>query len=209
MVTVCGLQWHIEAVESTILNVVLVADWYNAKALQTLTFYDENTRSWWTPATGGSNVPSLNTLLRPFGIAFGDTITEGLVVSDGQNPRTGSHGHGDSTGTPSDLSEKFGRIISGTVISRFPKGGRLLFSHQTVRDPSSLSKSIESVRIAIMGFWSFLSDWNGGTDSSRGGRVSIFVDSSCLDSSQSLSSTPCWSALEALMRYSKDGEVSE
>lgn len=42
----------------------------------TMRFFDDNTRSWWTPVTGGSNVPALNDLLEPFGAAFGDTIIQ-------------------------------------------------------------------------------------------------------------------------------------
>jgi hypothetical protein len=34
-------------------------------------------RSWWTPATGGANVPALNDLLAPFGAALGDVMLQG------------------------------------------------------------------------------------------------------------------------------------
>ena len=45
-------------------------------------FYDENTRQWWTPNTGGANVPSLNDLLAPWGISFSDEVLEGeLYIS--------------------------------------------------------------------------------------------------------------------------------
>ena len=40
-------------------------------------FYDENTRQWWIPETGGANVPALNELLAAWGISFGDTVLEG------------------------------------------------------------------------------------------------------------------------------------
>lgn len=40
-------------------------------------FYDENTRQWWIPETGGANIPALNELLATWGIAFGDTVLEG------------------------------------------------------------------------------------------------------------------------------------
>ena len=40
-------------------------------------FYDENTRQWWTPNTGGANIPSLNDLLAPWGISFSDEVLEG------------------------------------------------------------------------------------------------------------------------------------
>ncbi len=39
-------------------------------------FFDDNTRSWWTPVTGGSNVPALNDLLAPYGIALGDAVLQ-------------------------------------------------------------------------------------------------------------------------------------
>lgn len=31
----------------------------------------------WLPETGGANLPALNNLLKPLGIAFGDTVLEG------------------------------------------------------------------------------------------------------------------------------------
>lgn len=40
-------------------------------------FFDDNTRSWWTPVTGGANVPALNDLLAPFNIVLGDAIVHG------------------------------------------------------------------------------------------------------------------------------------
>jgi len=42
-------------------------------------FYDENTRQWWTPNTGGANIPSLNDLLSPWGISLTDEVLEGEV----------------------------------------------------------------------------------------------------------------------------------
>ena len=62
-------------------------------------FFDENTKrfasifirthhsqacslgsnSWWTPLTGGANIPALNDLLGAFGIAFGDKVFAGTV----------------------------------------------------------------------------------------------------------------------------------
>ena len=34
--------------------------------------------------TGGANVPALNQLLDPFGIAFGDAVLEGQLTLDGE-----------------------------------------------------------------------------------------------------------------------------
>ena len=53
--------------------------------------------------TGGANVPALNDLLAPFGIAFGDAILEGQVPLDPDKPY----------------------YASGANIVRFPAGGHL------------------------------------------------------------------------------------
>jgi len=53
--------------------------------------------------TGGANVPALNDLLAPFGIAFGDAILEGQVPLEPDKPY----------------------YASGANIVRFPAGGHL------------------------------------------------------------------------------------
>lgn len=42
------------------LSLVIFADWYNGTVIKNAKFFDENTRKWWTPVTGGSNLPALN-----------------------------------------------------------------------------------------------------------------------------------------------------
>jgi membrane-bound transcription factor site-1 protease len=42
-------------------------------------FFDDNTRSWWSPITGGANVPALNELLAPHNISLGERILQGVV----------------------------------------------------------------------------------------------------------------------------------
>jgi membrane-bound transcription factor site-1 protease len=42
-------------------------------------FFDDNTRSWWTPITGGANVPALNDLLAPHNITLGERILQGTA----------------------------------------------------------------------------------------------------------------------------------
>ena len=64
-------------------------------------FYDENTRQWWVPITGGANIPALNELMSTWGIAFGDTVLEGDFT-------LGSH----------DMN-----FASGAGIIRFPDDG--------------------------------------------------------------------------------------
>lgn len=35
------------------LSLVVFADWYNSEVMKKIRFYDENTRQWWMPDTGG------------------------------------------------------------------------------------------------------------------------------------------------------------
>ncbi|WMV52056.1 hypothetical protein MTR67_045441 [Solanum verrucosum] len=83
------------------LGLAVIADWYNVDAMIKMRFFDGNTHSWWTPVTGGANVPALNDLLATFGIAFGDKILNGDFVFSG----------------------KQNRYASGTDILKFPSGG--------------------------------------------------------------------------------------
>ena len=86
-------------------------------------FFDDNTRSWWTPVTGGANIPALNDLLLGFGIGFGGTILTGPYSIDGQR----------------------GFFASGTDISVFPDGGFLhRFTFQDGTKTNSLSSSLQT-----------------------------------------------------------------
>uniref|UniRef100_W8BU99 Membrane-bound transcription factor site-1 protease n=1 Tax=Ceratitis capitata TaxID=7213 RepID=W8BU99_CERCA len=62
------------------LSIVVFADWYNTTVMKKIKFFDENTRQWWIPDTGGANIPALNELLQPYGIAFSDFIAEGFFT---------------------------------------------------------------------------------------------------------------------------------
>lgn len=42
------------------LSLIVFAEWYNTSVIREAKFYDDNTRRWWTPVTGGANVPALN-----------------------------------------------------------------------------------------------------------------------------------------------------
>ena len=64
-------------VENKGLSVIVVADWFNVPVMRKIKFYDENTRQWWMPDTGGVNVPALNGLLSQWNMAFSDQVYEG------------------------------------------------------------------------------------------------------------------------------------
>lgn len=41
-----------EAVKKHGMNLVVFGEWYNLDSMSQMKFFDDNTRSWWTPATG-------------------------------------------------------------------------------------------------------------------------------------------------------------
>ena len=55
----------------------MFADWYNVEVMKKIKFFDENTRQWWMPDTGGANVPALNHLLAAWDISLSDEVLEG------------------------------------------------------------------------------------------------------------------------------------
>jgi membrane-bound transcription factor site-1 protease len=72
--------------------------------MQKIKFYDENTRQWWMPDTGGSNIPALNELFSPWSIAFSDQVFEGEL----------------------SLAEHGVYYASGTSIAKFPRDGLII-----------------------------------------------------------------------------------
>lgn len=88
-------------VEELGLSLIIMADWYNTTVMKKVKFYDENTRQWWMPDTGGANIPALNDLLTYWGIVLGDRIWEGEFMLGGHNMY----------------------FASGTTLSKFPADG--------------------------------------------------------------------------------------
>ncbi|GFR44443.1 hypothetical protein Agub_g5653, partial [Astrephomene gubernaculifera] len=83
-------EWYpeeVSALEAAVrlhgLSLLVFADWYNVPSMEQMRFFDDNTRSWWTPATGGANVPALNDLLAPYGIELGDAVLHGTATVAG------------------------------------------------------------------------------------------------------------------------------
>ena len=114
------------------LGLVVFGDWYNSDLLHSVKFFDENTREFWTPATGGANVPALNDLLQPFGIGFGDKVFSGAVSND----------EGKDTV----------RFLSGNALRSFPTGGFV----KTVSMEDQGKKILERVRhptISLLLVW--------------------------------------------------------
>ncbi|KAA8498503.1 Membrane-bound transcription factor site-1 protease [Porphyridium purpureum] len=64
-------------------NLLVFAEWFNAKIASELSFYDESSRTQWSAVSGGSNLMALNEILSPFGIRFTDAVVSCTVRSDG------------------------------------------------------------------------------------------------------------------------------
>lgn len=153
------------------LGLAVFAEWYNVDTMVKMRFFDDNTRSWWTPVTGGANVPALNDLLASFGIAFGDKILNGDFSIDGEQSR----------------------YASGTDIVRFPAGGYVhsfpfLDSSESGATQNILVSSMTKADSPILGFLKV-----------GGGRIAVYGDSNCLDSSHMV--TNCYWLLKKILDF--------
>lgn len=134
------------------LSLVVFADWYNTDVMRKIKFYDENTRQWWMPDTGGANVPALNDLLSPWGIALSDEVLEGEF----------------------SLADHKVHFASGSSIARFPDDG-LLVTRDLNNQGSEVVHGSSTVLsdVPVLGLY----QTPGG-----GGKLVVYGDSNCLDS---------------------------
>ncbi|ERM98579.1 hypothetical protein AMTR_s00109p00040520 [Amborella trichopoda] len=154
------------------LGLAVFGEWYNVDTMVKMRFFDDNTRSWWTPVTGGANIPAMNELLKPFGIAFGDRILNGDFSIDGEQ----SH------------------YASGTNIVRFPAGG---FVHSFRIQDNSESGATQNV-LQGSGMVKMESSILGLVEAGVG-RISVYGDSNCLDSSHMV--TNCYWLLRKILDF--------
>ncbi|XP_052827595.1 membrane-bound transcription factor site-1 protease [Octopus bimaculoides] len=145
--------------------------WYNVSVMRKVKFYDENTRQWWMPDTGGANIPAINDLLASLGMMFSDQVFEGELFLGGH--------------------ELY--YASGTSITKFPPDG-IVISHK-LKDQGyevlqSRPRTVEHV--PVLGL-------HQTTAKPTSGRVAIFGDSNCLDNSHMLKD--CFWLLKALLEY--------
>jgi len=161
------------------LSIVVFADWYNTTVMKKVKFYDENTRLWWVPDTGGSNIPALNEVLSGWGIAFGDTVLDGDFS-------LGSHEASFSSGSP---------------LVRFPPDGTL-FS-PSLRDQGEEvtgGSSDKVVKSPILGLYQT-------RGSHGGGRIVAYGDSNCIDGAHL--SKPCYWLMDAALEYTSAGHLPQ
>ncbi|XP_077982093.1 membrane-bound transcription factor site-1 protease-like isoform X2 [Glandiceps talaboti] len=158
------------------LSVMVFSDWYNVQVMRKVKFYDENTRQWWMPDTGGANVPALNDLLAPFSMAFSDQVYEGDFSLGGHDMY----------------------YASGGSIAKFPFDGVLV--RQTLKDQGHevlKGETVSTEEVPILGLHQV---------STSGGRIVLYGDSNCLDSSHL--QKDCFWLLEALLQFTAYGNMA-
>ncbi|XP_073999210.1 membrane-bound transcription factor site-1 protease isoform X2 [Rhodnius prolixus] len=136
------------------LSLIIFADWYNVTVMRKVKFFDENTRQWWMPDTGGANVPALNDLLSSWGIVLGDTVYDGEY----------------------SISKQTITYASGTHIARFPSNGVILAAKLSDQGAEMLGGKPRKDEVPILGLLQT-------HDSTKSGRVVVYGDSNCIDNS--------------------------
>lgn len=136
------------------LSLIIFSDWYNTSVMRKVKFYDENTRQWWMPDTGGANVPALNDLISVWGMAFSDGLYEG-----------------DFTLADHDMY-----YASGCSIARFPEDGIVIAKNLKDQGLEVLKQETAVVEgVPILGLYQ--------TPPDGGGRIALYGDSNCIDDS--------------------------
>ncbi|XP_046910732.2 membrane-bound transcription factor site-1 protease [Dermatophagoides farinae] len=164
------------------LSLIIFADWYNVEVMQKVKFFDENTRQWWLPVTGGANIPALNDLLVHWNVTLGEQVFEG-------NFKLGSH-------------EMY--YASGTSIIDYPKENFIVIHRDLINQGLEISNENNKERkkkteqAAILGMHRNLSN-------RKIGRFSIYGDSNCLD--QAHQQKDCFWMLDALLQFATTGQV--
>jgi len=162
---------------------IVIGEWYNTEIMKKINFFDENTKQWWSPSTGGSNVPAINDLLEFFGMAFGDRVYSGNI----------------------DMNDRLlsTTLLSSTSIIRFPKGGTLYSFHLGDETEQILnSKKVQS-KVPIIGLYP--TEVTNEIEKTYG-RIGLFGDSSCLDDANKKSS--CFWILEKMLEFTMKNKTA-
>ncbi|GFV43245.1 hypothetical protein TNCV_2049261 [Trichonephila clavipes] len=159
------------------LSLIVFADWYNVSVMKKVKFYDENTRQWWMPDTGGANIPALNDLLSPWEMAFSDEVFEGDFT-------LGNH-------------EMY--YASGTSLARFPSNGLVITESLNNQGMEVLKGQADKVeKVPILGL-------HQTSHHPSAGRIAVYGDSNCLDTAHM--QKDCFWLLDALLQYTTTKHV--
>ncbi|CAH1170188.1 unnamed protein product [Phaedon cochleariae] len=160
------------------LSVILFVDWYNVTVMKKVKFYDENTRQWWMPDTGGSNVPAVNDLLASWDVQLGNRVFEGHFK----------------------LNDHEVYYASGTSIRKFPENG-IVISRQLSDQGAQILEEPDSAKhkTPILGLLQTKSS------DKKSGRLIVYGDSNCIDASHL--EQPCYWLLDAMLEYASTGHM--
>ncbi|ETV93670.1 hypothetical protein H310_12437 [Aphanomyces invadans] len=184
------------AMRSSDLSVFVIADWYSPTVLTSMSFWDANTLSTWLPVTGGANIPAINTLLAAFRIRLSHRAwsNPGIMYLSGSAivdlPDLGfvmwANLTQDSTG-PTGLSPR--RIASFESVKS---------ANNAAVPPNDSQKMAVAALVPLQG--------------ANAGRVVVYGDSSCVDSSIAASSdakATCEGWIDGLIEYALRGKLPE
>ena len=163
------------------LGLIVFGEWYNVKTMHTMRFFDDNTHEWWTPVTGGANVPALNDLLGDFGFSFGDRIIEGIAQIGHDNVRI-------SSGANVMSAPKGAFVHSASMVDKAADAEQGTAHPQRTPTRRGVAKDYAVCALSDVGK----------------GRVFVFGDSNCLDSSHMVAN--CFNFLLSAVKYASDTE---
>ncbi|VDM08183.1 unnamed protein product [Wuchereria bancrofti] len=172
-----------DEVNNANLNLIIFADWYNTSVIDKIRFMDENTKEWWEPETGGTNLPALNDLLKEWNISLSAHVLDGIAII-GQTPV---------------------KYLSGTSVSNAPPHALIALSDLTDLGEEMIAerKTDQLYEEAIFLYY------KNNTLSKKSGFVAIFGDSSCLEVGSTSDTKSCIFLLEALLESALEGDLIE
>ncbi|VDK74993.1 unnamed protein product [Litomosoides sigmodontis] len=177
------IQKLYDEVNNANLNLIIFADWYNTSVIQKIRFMDENTKQWWEPETGGTNLPALNDLLKKWNISLSAHVLDGIA-------------------TVGQTSIKY---LSGTSISSAPSHAFIALSNLfDLGEAIIADKKVDQMYEEAI----FLYCKND-TLLKTSGFVAVFGDSSCLEVSTTSDTKSCVFLLEALLESALEGDLVE
>ncbi|CAI5716077.1 unnamed protein product [Peronospora destructor] len=170
------------AVKYSNVSLIGFADWYDDRMLDSLELFDTSTLSKWHAIIGGANIPAINELLQDFHIAFGSGVvrSSSVLLLDSGN----------------DSSFPY---WSGSYLTNFPVDGYLGYIDAVDQSARILNGSEKTLTdVPVLGLYE--------VPSRNGGRIAVFGDSSCLDSSvhPAAKFQNCFGMLHTILRFTND-----
>uniref|UniRef100_A0A6B2KXI5 Uncharacterized protein n=1 Tax=Arcella intermedia TaxID=1963864 RepID=A0A6B2KXI5_9EUKA len=176
-------------IENNGLSLLVVGDWYNVEVMEKIKFFDDNSKQWWSPVTGGANIPALNEVLEKYEIEFGDNVYDGKFT----------------------IGNTVVSYLSGTAIRSFPENGILIPFELTDQTAEIVYEKKEVHKVPVLGLYQLppnISREGVEVICKDPGRIVVFGDSSCLDSNRQVQ-TSCFPLLQEMLDFTNRGLISD